>query len=179
MRRCHERALLLGALHLATGLRALGARVDARRAAGAVGSGLRASGGIVSTTKDCPVCGRGFLNGKRALVPLKDGRLIRKTVCRRCVEKAERIITTIKVKACMVSGCQEIAHVCSKHVAEQVVLVRASTVADAVVSLKAMVLGMRAIVRNHGADDFCDGKIEGLEGAIELLTRTPETAGRE
>ncbi len=123
----------------------------------------------MSTTKDCPGCGRGFLKGKRVLFPMRDGRLVRKIVCLSCSATAERVMTRVTAKPCMVPGCNNAAHLCTGHAADMVLDERERCTSGAVVALRGMVLGLRATEKMHGGEDFIQGKIEGLESAIEAL----------
>src|SRR5208337_1627277 len=123
----------------------------------------------MSTTKDCPGCGRGFLKGKRVLFPMRDGRLVRKIVCLSCSATAERVMTRVTAKPCMVNGCDNAAHLCTGHMAEMVLAERERCTSGAVAALRGMVVAMRVTEKTHGGEDFIQGKIEGLESAIEAL----------
>lgn len=123
------------------------------------------------TVRDCKGCGRGFLKGKRVLFPTRDGRLVRTLVCLRCSSHAERVVVRVSAKPCMVSLCPNAAHVCSHHAADAVSDARLSALATSIGELRAMIAALRLTERRHGAGDFLEGKIEGLEAALELLER--------
>ena len=125
----------------------------------------------MSTTKDCPGCGRGFLKGKRVLFPMRDGRLVRKLVCLSCSAHAERIMTRVTAKPCMVASCDNAAHMCTHHAAEMVLEERKRCTTDVVTDLRGMILALHVTEKNHGGEDFIQGRIEGLESAIEALLR--------
>jgi hypothetical protein len=121
--------------------------------------------------RDCKGCGRGFLKGKRVLFPTRDGRLVRSLVCLRCASQAERVVVRVSAKPCMVSTCPNAAHVCTGHAAEAVESARLSALATSIADLRAMIAALRLTERRHGENAFLDGKIEGLEAALELLER--------
>lgn len=131
----------------------------------------------VSAVKDCKACGRGFLKGKRVLYPTRDGRLVRALVCLSCASRAERIIVRVSAKPCMVATCPNAAHVCSHHAGAAVTDARASSLAISVGELRGMIAALRITERVEGyaaephVNDFLDGKIEGLEAALEVLER--------
>jgi hypothetical protein len=125
----------------------------------------------MSTTKDCPGCGRGFLKGKRVLFPMRDGRLVRKLVCLTCSSKAERVMTRVTAKPCMSSSCDNAAHMCTHCAADLVLEERMRSTTGAVEELRGMLVALRVTDKTHGGEDFIQGKIEGLESAIELLVR--------
>ena len=129
----------------------------------------------MSKLRSCPVCGKDFLNGFKALVKWQ-GHLTHRTVCRRCASKAERICITDKSLPCIVPSCASVAHVCSEHYRLDVERAHASAVADAVKQLTALYVGIKVTERNSELDasDFIDGKLEGLESAIRILKgKTP------
>lgn len=126
----------------------------------------------MSTVRDCPACGRGHIKGRRVLVPTRDGRLIRKLVCLQCASRAERILTVVSAKSCMVSECPEAAHVCTKHVAEAVTRERESSLAIATDTVRAMLRALKLVAeREPDAHEFLMGKVEGIESALEVLER--------
>jgi hypothetical protein len=121
--------------------------------------------------RDCKGCGRGFLKGKRVLFPTRDGRLVRTLVCLQCASRAERVVVRVSAKPCMVATCPHAAHVCSHHAAEAVSDARLSALATSISELRAMIAAMRATERRNEAGDFLEGRIEGLEAALEVLER--------
>src|SRR5271155_1135650 len=125
----------------------------------------------MSTTKDCPGCGRGFLKGKRVLFPMRDGRLVRKLVCLTCSAKCERVMTRVTAKPCMTPSCDSAAHMCSHCAADLVLDERKRCTVDAVNELRGMVIALRITDKVHGGEDFLQGKVEGLESAVEFLVR--------
>jgi ribosomal protein L24E len=125
----------------------------------------------MSSTKDCPGCGRGFLKGKKVLFPLKDGRLVRKLVCLTCSAKCERIMTRVTAKPCMVAACDNAAHLCTTHAAEMVLSERRSCTTGLITELRGMAAALKVTERTHGGEDFIQGKIEGIEAVLEVLSR--------
>lgn len=123
-------------------------------------------------TRDCPVCGRGFLKGRRCYVPTKDGRLIRKLVCYGCSSKAERIVVKVSARPCMTPACANLAHVCSHCAAAMVLEVRQSAVSNVVAQLRAILLASRMTMPGKDAEavkDWNEGRLEGLRAALSML----------
>jgi len=126
-------------------------------------------------TKDCPVCGRGFLKGKRCYVPTRDGRLIRKLVCLGCSGKAERIIVKVSADHCMTPGCANVARVCTHCAASMVLSERQTSISGVVEQLRAVIAATRSMpLTDDGivvAQEWNEGRLEGLRSALGMLLR--------
>jgi hypothetical protein len=96
---------------------------------------------------------------------------VRTLVCLQCASRAERILVQVTAKPCMVATCPNAAHVCSRHAAEAVREARLSALSTSIGELRGMIAAMRITEKAHGAVDFLEGKIEGLEAALEALER--------
>lgn len=126
-------------------------------------------------TKDCPVCGRGHLRGKRAYVPTRDGRLIRKLVCQRCADKAERIIVKVTADLCMTPGCPHNARVCTHCAASMVLHERQNAISDVVGQIRAVIAASRMMKNDdQGVVQWNEGRLEGLRSALAMLLRDNE-----
>jgi hypothetical protein len=126
-------------------------------------------------TRDCPVCGRGFVKGKRCYVPTHDGRLIRKLVCMTCAVKAERIIVKVSAELCMTPGCPHNARVCTHCAAGMVLHERENALAIVIHQLRGIVAaGKIARPPLNNADELAwyEGRLEGLQSALAMLLRS-------
>ena len=120
-------------------------------------------------TRDCPVCGRGFLKGSKCLVAMSDGRLVRKRVCNGCSSKAERIVTRGVTNQCMVPACENASHICTHHHASDIVHTRDNALAECVKRVLSMIAAIKLTEHPEEQADFVAGRTDGLETALEVL----------
>jgi hypothetical protein len=128
-------------------------------------------GALMGAVHDCPACGRGFIKGRKALVPMRDGRLVRRMVCIACGSKAERVITRITAQPCVESMCPNPGRVCHEHHRAQVNDAHRLAVLVAAESVRAVLAGLKLVQSAPDEAEFVQGKIEGLEGALHVLTK--------
>lgn len=125
----------------------------------------------MSALRNCPACGRKFLEGKRALVPGQLGKLARKLVCRRCAAGAERIIVAASNVACSVVGCQTAASVCGDHHREQLAQMRELALAAAVAAIRSYLAAHLRTEPAKEASEYAEGFRSGIAAALATLER--------
>ena len=124
----------------------------------------------MSIVRDCPACGRGFIKGRRVLFPMKDGRLVRKLVCLKCSSGAERIVTHVSAKPCIVPSCPNPAHVCSRHAVEEIEIARRAALSTVYDAIWAQIMAYRLVIPKDNDDrEILCGRLEGLESALAIM----------
>lgn len=117
-------------------------------------------------------CGRTFRKGAKALVSEGGAdRMVRKLVCLYCFRKSERIVIRGRARVCSVPQCEHIADVCKKHVVDAVIEERTTGMARAVAAVSTIIAAFRTTAKRGEADDFVDGRIEGLETALAIMSK--------
>jgi hypothetical protein len=125
----------------------------------------------MSALRNCPACGRKFLDGKRALVPGQLGRLSRKLVCRKCAAGAERIVVSPTASTCVVATCQEAAQVCAEHHRATLERVRHTAVAEAVGRLRSYTAAHAVTTPKEDGIEYAAGFTAGLAAALATVER--------
>jgi hypothetical protein len=124
--------------------------------------------------KTCFGCGRSFYKGKKALV-----QGVMRTVCLSCSEGAIRVVCTVTSSKCCDPHCSELATTCNAHVlrvAKRNAELGNKPARDA---LMAAIRAMHLVVpKDADRDGFehAQGKLEGLESALEILLRLEGTS---
>lgn len=123
----------------------------------------------MSSERECG-CGRKFRKGMKALVSEgNDGRLVRKTVCMRCARLSERVVLRGAARVCSVPDCDHIADVCKAHVTSALFDERTNGMALACATLSGMINASALTQKRGDADDFVDGRIEGMQTALAIM----------
>jgi hypothetical protein len=86
-----------------------------------------------------------------------------------------RIVLRGDDRSCSVPGCDCVADVCKKHVVEAVIDERSTGMARAIEVVAGMIAAFKITEKRGDADDFIEGRVEGLQSALSVMVKGTRT----